>query len=99
MDKHRRWALALRGRKGTDIWERFLETTLDRQREYLAQNGIPEQDTAQVLAEVEAGQVTAGAIVTEADREIARRQVRGELSADEAVREAIAAALDRFPEK
>jgi hypothetical protein len=52
-----------------------------------------------VLAEVEAGQETAGAFVSEADREIARRQVRGELSGDEAVREAIAAALTRFPEK
>jgi hypothetical protein len=37
--------------------------------------------------------------LSETDREIARRQVRGELSADEAVREAIAATLDRFPEK
>lgn len=56
---------------------------------------VSEAHVRRVLAEVEAGQVTAGAVVTEADREIARRQVRGELSADEAVREAIAAALDR----
>ena len=60
---------------------------------------ISEADVRRLLAEVEAGQVTAGAVVTEADREIARRQVRGDLSGDEAVREAIAAALDRFPAK
>lgn len=52
MDKYRRWALALRGRKGMDIWERFLEATPERQREYLSQNGIPEHDTIQVLAEL-----------------------------------------------
>ena len=60
---------------------------------------VSEAHVQRVLAEVEAGQVTAGAVVSGTDREIARRQVRGELSADEAVREAIAAALDRFPEK
>lgn len=60
---------------------------------------VSEAHVRRVLAEVEAGQETAGAIVTDSDREIARRQVRGELSGDEAVREAIAAALDRFPEK
>lgn len=60
---------------------------------------VSEAHVWRVLAEVEAGQVTAGAVVTDQDREIARRQVRGELSADEAAREAIAAALDRFPEK
>lgn len=60
---------------------------------------VSEAHVRRVLAEVEAGQVTSGAVVTDADREIARRQVRGELSADEAAREAIAAALDRFPEK
>ena len=60
---------------------------------------VSEAHVRRVLAEVEAGQVTASAVVTESDREIARRQVRGDLSADEAVREAIVAALDRFPEK
>lgn len=60
---------------------------------------VSEAHVRRVLAEVEAGQETAGAVVTEADREIASRQVRGELSGDEAVREAIAAALDRFPAK
>lgn len=60
---------------------------------------ISEAYVRRVLAEVEAGQVTAGVVVSDADREIARRQVRGELSGDEAVREAIDAALDRFPEK
>lgn len=52
MTKHYRWALALRGRKGADIWERFLSAPRERQLEYLAQNGIPEQDTVQVLAEL-----------------------------------------------
>ncbi|HCU76942.1 hypothetical protein [Leucobacter triazinivorans] len=60
---------------------------------------VSEAYVRRVLAEVEAGQETAGAVVSEADREIARRQVRGELSGDEAVREAIAVALTRFPEK
>lgn len=60
---------------------------------------VSEAYVRRVLAEVEAGQVTAGVVVSDADREIARRQVRGELSGDEAVREAIDAALDRFPEK
>jgi len=60
---------------------------------------ISEAYVRRVLAEVEAGQVTAGVVVSDADREIARRQVRGELSGDEAVREAIDAALDRFLEK
>lgn len=60
---------------------------------------VSEAHVRRVLAEVEAGQETAGAVVSDADREIARRQVLGKLSGDEAVREAIAAALDRFPEK
>lgn len=60
---------------------------------------VSEVHVRRVLAEVEAGQVTVGAVFSDADRDIARRQVRGELSADEAVREAIAAALARFPEK
>ena len=60
---------------------------------------VSEAHVRRVLAEVEAGQETAGAVVSDADREIARRQVLGELSGDEAVREAIAATLDRFPEK
>ena len=60
---------------------------------------VSEAHVRRVLAEVEAGQVTAGAVVSDQDREIARRQARGELSGDEAVREAIAAALDRFPAK
>lgn len=60
---------------------------------------VSEAYVRRVLAEVEAGQVTAGVVVSDADREIARRQVRGELSGDEAVREAIDAALDRFLEK
>ena len=60
---------------------------------------VSEAYVRRVLAEVEAGQVTAGVVVSDADREIARRQVRGELSGDEAVREAIDAALDRFSEK
>lgn len=60
---------------------------------------VSEAHVLRVLAEVEAGQETAGAVVTEADREIARRQVLGELSGDEAVREAITAALDRFRSK
>lgn len=60
---------------------------------------VSEAHVLRVLAEVEAGQEAAGAVVTETDRAIARRQVRGELSGDEAVREAIAAALDRVPNK
>ncbi|MEO9009898.1 MAG: hypothetical protein ABI382_05860 [Nakamurella sp.] len=60
---------------------------------------VSEAHVLRVLVEVEAGQETAGAVVTETDREIARRQVLGELSGDEAVREAIAAALDRLPSK
>ena len=60
---------------------------------------VSEAYVRRVLAEVEAGQATAGVVVSDADREIARRQVRGELSGDEAVREAIDAALVRFPEK
>lgn len=51
-----------------------------------------------VLAEVEAGQETAGETVTDADREIARRQVLGELTGEEAVHEPVAAALARFPD-
>lgn len=50
-----------------------------------------------MLAEVEAGQDTAGATMIDADREIARRQVFSSLLGDHAVQEAIAEALARFP--
>lgn len=52
MTKHYRWALALRGRKGADIWERFLSAPRERQLEYLAQNGIPQDDAQNVLSEL-----------------------------------------------
>lgn len=60
---------------------------------------VSEAHAQRVLAEVEAGQEAAAAVVTEADREIARRQVMGELSGDEAVREAVAAALALFDDE
>lgn len=52
MTKHYRWALALRGRKGADIWERFLSAPRERQLEYLGQNGIPQDDAQNVLSEL-----------------------------------------------
>ncbi len=48
--------------------------------------------TEQALAGATAGHRMAGMEPTDADIEIARRQLSGELTADEAVREAIAAA-------
>lgn len=50
--------------------------------------------TDQALAGATAGHRMAGMEPTEADLEIARRQLDGELTADEAVREAIAAAVE-----
>lgn len=50
--KVRRWAVALRGRKGSDVWERFLAVKPARQREYLIQNGVPELNVDDVLAEL-----------------------------------------------
>lgn len=50
--------------------------------------------TEQALAGATAGHRMAGMEPTETDREIARRQLSGELTADDAVREAIAAAIN-----
>lgn len=50
--------------------------------------------TEQALAGATAGHRMAGMEPTETDQEIARRQLTGELTADAAVREAIAAAVD-----
>lgn len=50
--------------------------------------------TEQALAGVIAGHRMAGMEPTDSDIEIARRQLSGEISADVAVREAIAAAVD-----
>lgn len=50
--------------------------------------------TEQALAGAIAGHRMAGMEPTDSDIEIARRQLSGEISADAAVREAIAAAID-----
>lgn len=50
--------------------------------------------TDQVLAGALAGHRMAGMEPTDADRAIARRQLSGELTAGDAVREAIAAAIN-----
>lgn len=51
---------------------------------------VSEAHVQRVLAEVEAGQRTAGAEMSEEALELGRRQVRGEITVDEAV-EVIAA--------
>ncbi|WP_166999497.1 hypothetical protein [Paramicrobacterium fandaimingii] len=57
---------------------------------------VSEGYVQRVLAEVEAGQRTAGEEPTDVDRDIAARQIRGDITADEAVAAAIAAASARF---
>lgn len=57
---------------------------------------VSETYVQRVLAEVQAGQQTAGEEMTSEGLELLARQVRGEITADEAVAEIIARAQARF---
>lgn len=57
---------------------------------------VSEAHVQRVLAEVQAGQHTAGAEMSPEGLELLARQVRGEISADEAVAESISRARRRF---
>ncbi len=57
---------------------------------------VSETYVQRVLAEVQAGQQTAGEEMTFEGLELLARQVRGEITADEAVAEIIARAQARF---
>lgn len=57
---------------------------------------VSEAHVQRVLAEVQAGQQTAGAEMSPEGLELLARQVRGEVTADEAVAEVIARAEARF---
>lgn len=56
---------------------------------------VSEAHVERVLAEVEAGQRTAGAEMSAEGRELLARQIRGEITVDEAV-DAIAARARRY---
>lgn len=57
---------------------------------------VSEAHVQRVIAEVQAGQQTAGAQMSPEGLELLARQVRGEISADDAVAEVIARAQARF---
>lgn len=47
-----REARGLRGRKGVDIWEAFVNLPRDKKHAYLAKQGVPEHRLAETLAEL-----------------------------------------------
>lgn len=48
----KREALGLRGRKGADIWEAFVNLPRDKKHAYLIQQGVPETRVTETLTEL-----------------------------------------------
>ena len=46
-----REARGLRGRKGVDVWEQFVNLPRDKKRAYLIRQGVPENRLSETLAE------------------------------------------------
>jgi hypothetical protein len=47
-----REARSLRGRKGVDVWEQFVNLPRDKKRAYLIRQGVPEHRLTETLAEL-----------------------------------------------
>lgn len=52
MELPRKEALGLRGRKGTDFWEAFINLPRDKKHAYLIRQGVPETRVTKTLSEL-----------------------------------------------